>query len=330
MNVKMKSKALLCVLTVLIALLCACTLTASAEDQTVTDSKTVIMEYTGEPIDVSLLFDTQPDGAIYTVSDYVPAAHVLDGTMMTVTTPGSFRVSQTVGEEEIWISLGVYYTLTVNVKDQSIFGTNTVSSTKQDVESFAGLQAGHTVEQVTLVVESTTVAGGHDAIKAIAVVVKEGELDVSSYYNVKSVNGALHHFSAEWATNDDTHFFTCASLGCELKMNDGTHVFDSKCDARCDVCGLTRDVPDHEWTKEALVIKEATETEAGEKCYFCLNCNATRSEVIPMLESTPVFLIVCVAVSGVIVVACLAVIVVRSRKKKAVAAQTEEEEKTEE
>ena len=227
MKVKMKSKALLCALTVLVALLGVCTLTASAEDQTITDSKTVIMEYTGEPIDVSLLFDTQPADAIYTVSDYEPAAHVLEGSMMTVTTPGSFRVSQTVGEEEVWISLGVYYTLTVNVKDQSIFGTNTVSSTKQDVESFAGLQAGHTVEQVTLVVESTTAAGGHDEIKAIAVVVKEGELDVSSYYNVKSVNGALHHFSAEWAVNEGSHFLTCASLGCELKMNDGAHDFEN-------------------------------------------------------------------------------------------------------
>ena len=336
MNLKKRSVALLCVLAVLLVLMSTAVLTVGAEDRPMTDSKTVILEFTGEPIDVSTLFDEQPAGAVYSFADDGSDSETgseaeLVGNVLNVTIPGSFRVCQTTDNSEVWISLGVYYTLTVTVKDQSVSGIGTITSTAADVASVVGLREGDTLTAVTLVVENAAGLHGHDGIKATGATVTDSEgRDVSTFYNVNSVNGDLHHFSAEWGTEEDVHFLVCSAMGCELHLNESAHTFDNACDNLCDVCSMAREVPEHVWTADCIVLREATETEEGECVYVCQVCGKNRVEVIPKLDNTPVVLIVCLIVACAIVLGSVAYFVVHKAKKKAELAKNEQDAPAEE
>ena len=332
---KKRSISFLLALLLVAALLCAMPLTAGAEGEEMTDSKTVIMEYTGEPIDVSALFDEQPAGAVYSLADdgtdsNAGSEGVLEGTMLTVTTPGSFRVVQKVGEDEGWISLGVYYVLTVTVKDQTLSVGAVPSSTMADIGEVVGLKAGHTLTAVTLVPELGDSVGAHDVLAVRAWTVMEGDVDVSSHYNVKSVVGKLHVFSSEWGTDGTNHFHVCGAFDCDVISDKAAHGFENACDAVCDVCQSAREVPDHVWTADSMVLREPTEEEEGERAFVCLECGKIRTEAIPKLERVPVFLIVCVCIACAVAGGCIAYFVVRYIKKRSAVSEDPAEEKAEE
>lgn len=332
---KSKIKGLAAVIALLLAMVAVCTtpvMASATEDAPQTDSKKVILEYApGETIDVSALFDEQPVGAEYSFGAYAPAAAELEGSMLTVTTPGSFRIVQTVGDTEIWIALGVQVNLTVTTKDQTLSVGAMLSSTLNDIVSVEGLMEGHTVTGVMLIPDVGGSIGSHDVIKAISVTVVNAEdEDVSSCYNVSSVSGKLHSYSSEWGVDETNHYHVCSAFDCDVQVGSAAHDYENACDASCDVCLSTREVPDHRWSEYQVVLEPTEETE-GEQFHVCMECGRLEFEKIPVVKGAPVFLIVCVIIACALVLGTVAFVVVRNIKKKnaavsAVEADTKESE----
>lgn len=343
-----KRAAVFAVLFTVILMLCLLCVAAGAEegDAPQADSKTVLLKYDGQPIDVSALFDEQPEDARYIVTGYEPAAGELDGTLFTVTVPGSFRVVQKVGERETWISLGVHAELTVAVDDQTV-AIGQAPASALDKVSVEGLLEGHTVVGVELAVQVGTVVGDHDAIRAVGITVMAGEEDVSSAYMINSIDGILHVFSSEWGYENGLHFHVCSAFECELVFGAEPHSYENACDAYCDVCFASREVPDHVYSTdcdetcnvcdkqregadhtwgEAQVLEPATEESAGLRAYICTSCNQARYESIPFDEGVPIAVVIVVIAVAACVLGGVAFLAVRTLKKKSAEEKSEKED----
>ncbi len=79
---------------------------------------------------------------------------------------------------------------------------------------------------------------------------------------------------------------TCTVCGREKVLL--THRYTNDCDVDCNDCGDVREVVEHEFGRW-IVVKQATETEKGERKVVCETCGHEEFQVIPMLkpESEP-------------------------------------------
>ena len=79
---------------------------------------------------------------------------------------------------------------------------------------------------------------------------------------LKPKGAHVHQFKTEWSSDSNNHWHDC--LECPARDTEMPHVFDSDCDAACNVCGMTRQV-----THLPLPNLESDETGHWYNCLVC-------------------------------------------------------------
>ena len=79
---------------------------------------------------------------------------------------------------------------------------------------------------------------------------------------LKPSGAHVHDFAEAWSSDETNHWHDCAD--CPARHTEMPHVFDSICDATCDICGRTRQV-----THLPLPTLECDETGHWNACYTC-------------------------------------------------------------
>lgn len=59
-------------------------------------------------------------------------------------------------------------------------------------------------------------------------------------YIIVPALGHTHKYSSDWSSDSTSHWYACS--GCEVKKDEGAHVFDNACDTVCNTCGYEREI----------------------------------------------------------------------------------------